>query len=402
MMPTEMNKAPTKQSNWIGAAISAGASLLGNLFSSGMSNSAMNKQMALQREINAQNQANFEQQMQFNADEAQKNRDFQSYQSQVDQMKEAGLNPAFMFGQSGAMSQSGSAASSSGLPELQNPFNATAAANVFSSQADAFNNALKTVLDTNRLKNETSKTNKDIEAIGKEMEKKDVEIQELQQTITESQAKVTQLQELLLNMRSERWLNEKRGNNLDAQNSVFGSQKNFYDAETYRSIADTDYINNKIFNEAKITDATVKKYASEYHMNMAMVSQCARQCEYLAQKVLTEGTVQALNNKYIEIGDTTIRLNNAQAGTLEFNLDFDKKNKQDMLTWQKWQMGIGMFNQTISTVVDGVATFMTGGASKIAQGIGQSTIQLNKSKASWLDSQVPANPEPPQFNPLFY
>lgn len=111
--------APRSSSNstpMIGAAISAGSSLLGSLFSS----ISANKQLKAQQEENQLNRD-------FNSQEAQKNRDFQRQmfdaenayndpKAAVARLQAAGLNPALAYGNfaNSAGAMSGSAASSSG------------------------------------------------------------------------------------------------------------------------------------------------------------------------------------------------------------------------------------------------------------------------------------------------
>lgn len=99
-----------------GAAISAGASLLGSLFS----NNSASKALKAQREENRLNR-------EFNMQEAQKNRDFQRQmfdaendyndpKKVVARLMQAGLNPALAYGNfaNSASAQSGSSASYSG------------------------------------------------------------------------------------------------------------------------------------------------------------------------------------------------------------------------------------------------------------------------------------------------
>lgn len=79
-----------------------------------------------QSDINSQNQQNFVDQQAFNADQAQKNRDFQTesranqYQVAVKDMEAAGLNPMLAYSQGGAGNLSGATASSASAPNLGN------------------------------------------------------------------------------------------------------------------------------------------------------------------------------------------------------------------------------------------------------------------------------------------
>ena len=84
------------------------SSLLGALGPvAGIVNNLINR--AYQTEYNRQAQANFERQLQFNAEEAEKARQFNSVQSLVNQYKAAGLNPNLLTGQVGGSSASAQA-----------------------------------------------------------------------------------------------------------------------------------------------------------------------------------------------------------------------------------------------------------------------------------------------------
>lgn len=102
---------------YLGAgALSAGSSIFGGLLGA-----------SGQSATNAQQMAMFQQQMQFNAAEAEKNRDFQkemsstAWQRGMSDMKAAGLNPILAANLGGASSPGGGAASIGGAPSLGNP-----------------------------------------------------------------------------------------------------------------------------------------------------------------------------------------------------------------------------------------------------------------------------------------
>jgi hypothetical protein len=101
----------------LGGLISGGASLLGGLFSS--NTSAQNTQANIQAQQQMQNQTE-----QFNASQAQLNRDFQSsqsstaYQRASQDMQSAGLNPMMMFGSGSAASTPGGSSASVSTPNM--------------------------------------------------------------------------------------------------------------------------------------------------------------------------------------------------------------------------------------------------------------------------------------------
>ncbi|UPW41679.1 DNA pilot protein [Peromfec virus RodF8_21] len=153
---------------FLGPLISGAASLLGGVFSSSMSSASSKEQIAAQKEENQKdrdfNSAESAIARQFSADEAQKARDYNtemvndqrnydSASSQVQRLKEAGLNPNLIYQQLGnssvgvgstSMQGSSSAASHSGsvggsLPDfsgLANAGLAMAQARLANAQAD--------------------------------------------------------------------------------------------------------------------------------------------------------------------------------------------------------------------------------------------------------------------------
>lgn len=101
------------------AALPAGISALGNLAGGLLGRSGQNA-------ANAANAAQVERMNQFNANQAQLNRDFQSqqrstqYQTAVEDMRAAGLNPALAYHQGGAGTPGGTSASG-GAARYENP-----------------------------------------------------------------------------------------------------------------------------------------------------------------------------------------------------------------------------------------------------------------------------------------
>lgn len=116
---------------WVASAIEAGASLLGGLFSSGLSSGSSKAQIKAQKEENQKdrdfNSAQSAIARQFSSDEAQKARDYNtemvndqrnydSASSQVQRLKEAGLNPNLIYQQLGNSSVGVGSTSMQGSP----------------------------------------------------------------------------------------------------------------------------------------------------------------------------------------------------------------------------------------------------------------------------------------------
>lgn len=100
----------------LGGLISGGASLLGGFFNSQTSSQNNQANIQMQRETN-----------EMNVEEAQKNRDFQQYNSNTayvrasQDMRNAGLNPAMMFGSGSAASSPSGSVPSLTAPHAANP-----------------------------------------------------------------------------------------------------------------------------------------------------------------------------------------------------------------------------------------------------------------------------------------
>lgn len=94
---------PTLQKGWIGAAIGAGASLLGSLIGKKSQNNQIDKQIAAQKEENEKNRAYNLQlaQMQnaWNQEQWERENEYNSPVNQMKRFEEAGLNPDLMYGQ---------------------------------------------------------------------------------------------------------------------------------------------------------------------------------------------------------------------------------------------------------------------------------------------------------------
>lgn len=106
-----------------GLAASSGGALLNRVFGLSKAENQQNAFNANEAEKNRQFQAlQVENQNAFNAQQAQINRQFQAdqaatqYQRGVADMRAAGLNPALAYGQGGASAMTGASASSAGLP----------------------------------------------------------------------------------------------------------------------------------------------------------------------------------------------------------------------------------------------------------------------------------------------
>lgn len=127
----------------LGSLLLGGASALGSFFG--------------QRETNAQNRELFWDQLTFNQNEAQKQRDYETqmantaHQREAADLEAAGLNRILTAdGGPGAVTPSGATAAASSAPQMQNPF-------------AAFQPFVATALEAARVQNETKKIDSDID-----------------------------------------------------------------------------------------------------------------------------------------------------------------------------------------------------------------------------------------------
>jgi len=121
--------------------ISGGASLLGSIFSSNTSAQNTQEQIQAQEAMQQQSEA-------FSASEAQQQMNFQSqmsstaYQRAAADMKNAGLNPAAMFGSAGASSTPSGASASVGTPSVPMPQKTSPLAGLGNAVSQAVNTAV--------------------------------------------------------------------------------------------------------------------------------------------------------------------------------------------------------------------------------------------------------------------
>jgi len=122
-----------------GAPPGTGTALLGAAGSFLGQNSANNANVALMNQSNAYNQASSERQMQF-----QKEMRATQYQTAVEDLKAAGLNPMLAYTQGGAGTPSGASSSSVSPPKIENALGN--AANSAATSAMALNNVMQNKL----------------------------------------------------------------------------------------------------------------------------------------------------------------------------------------------------------------------------------------------------------------
>lgn len=96
------NPRKARLSNWIGSAIAAGASLVGNIVGSAQQNSNINKQIAFQREENekarAFNKAMAEQANQWSIDQWNRENQYNAPEAMRQRLRDAGVNADLFYG----------------------------------------------------------------------------------------------------------------------------------------------------------------------------------------------------------------------------------------------------------------------------------------------------------------
>lgn len=226
---------PYTSNAWIGAAIGAGASLLGGLFGNKSQSSNINKQIQAQQEENAKNREYnlmlAQMQNQWNQEQWERENDYNSPEAQMERLKKAGLNPDLMMSQGAHNIAASSPMMTSGAPSQPTDMSAL-------GQKPTLGQAIQTALrdsmigaQIDNIKAQTEKTRSETE--GKNMEN-DVQ-RELKEFLGLDIKDVDYINEYYLSPQAQKAIYELR--KLKSEASILNNQEENSDIDiTFRRL----------------------------------------------------------------------------------------------------------------------------------------------------------------------
>lgn len=231
-----------------GALLSAVApAVVGGLFGQAGQNSANAQNLAISRENN-----------EFNANQAQLNRDFQAdmantqWQRAVGDMSSAGLNPMLAYSQGGNAAPSGSTASSAGLPRMENALGAgvTSALNTATMMASVENmkaQADKTSAEAGVIREWGSKQ------AAAQTDRDNASASQANQNVFNLKEQARKLDQEIQNLMSENLRTQAQTNNFYEDTKLKASHRELYDVQWKLTKAQEDLVQGHL----KVNEFTV-------------------------------------------------------------------------------------------------------------------------------------------------
>lgn len=192
-----------------------------------------------QEDINKSNIALSREQMGYNSAEAAKNRDFQAqqrstqYQTAVQDMQAAGLNPMLAYTQGGAGTSSGATASYSSLPQQQNKETAAMTNSAMQAQINNMEaQTVKTMADTEVSKALAKKTEAEIGYTTTSTANVQQTTQNLKEQIDEIRSRITLAQRHASESQSRTFLLNSQQALTETENRLTAGKISLTDAQT--------------------------------------------------------------------------------------------------------------------------------------------------------------------------